>query len=113
VVHPVVVVTDNGPAKSIEFARFIASRPELEHVRTRRKSPHTNGVRERAFGSLKYEHLSRHEITDVDVLAREAEHYRHIFNTIRPHEALDMRRPAEVYLDATPNFQDPETEPDS
>jgi putative transposase len=114
VVHPVVVVTDNGPAfKSIEFARFIASRPELEHVRTRRKSPHTNGVRERAFGSLKYEHLYRHEITDVEVLAREAEHYRQIFNTIRPHEALGMRRPTDVYLNAVPNFESPEPEPPS
>lgn len=113
-VHPVTVVTDNGPAfKSVAFARFIASRPELEHVRTRRKSPHTNGVRERAFGSLKYEHLYRHDIADVDVLAREAEHYRQIFNTIRPHEALDMRRPAEVYLAAIPNFQAPEAEPET
>jgi hypothetical protein len=29
----------------------------LIHIRTRRKSPNQNGVRERAFGSLKYEHL--------------------------------------------------------
>jgi putative transposase len=64
-VHPVKLVTDNGPAfKAIGFARFIDSRPELVHIRTRRKSPHTNGVRERAFGSLKYEHLYREEITD-------------------------------------------------
>lgn len=114
VIHPVIVVSDNGPAfKSVEFARFIESKPELAHVRTRRRSPHTNGVRERAFGSLKYEHLYRHDIDDVDILAREAEHYRRIFNTIRPHEALGMRRPIEVYLDAIPNFPDPETEPES
>lgn len=114
VVHPVILVTDNGPAfKSTGFARFIASRPELEHVRTRRKSPHTNGVRERAFGSLKYEHLYRHEITDVDVLVVEAEHYRRVFNTIRPHEALGMQRPQEVYLAAIPNVPDPESEPES
>jgi hypothetical protein len=35
------------------------------------------------------------------------------FNTIRPHEALDMRRPTEVYLTAAPNFEDPESEPPS
>jgi putative transposase len=113
-IHPIVLVTDNGPAfKSVAFARFIASRPELVHVRTRRKSPHTNGVRERAFGSLKYEHLYRHEITDGDMLASQAEHYRQIFNTIRPHEALDMRRPIDVYLTTPPNFPAPETEPET
>lgn len=109
-----IVVTDNPPAfKSVGFARFIASRPELTHVRTRRRPPHTNGVRERAFGSLKYEHSYRHEITDGDVLAVEAEHYRRIFNTVRPHEALDKRRPIDVYRAATPKFADPETEPES
>jgi hypothetical protein len=36
------------------------TRAELIHIRTRRKSPNQN--RERAFGSLKYEHLYRLEI---------------------------------------------------
>ena len=114
IVHPVKIVTDNGPAfKAIGFARFIDRRPELIHIRTRRKSPHTNGVRERAFGSLKYEHLYREEITDGVMLADEAERYRQIFNRIRPHEALQMRRPTDVYLTATPSFESPESEPPS
>lgn len=46
-------------------------------------------------------------------LAREAERYRKIFNTIRPHEALYMARPRDVYLTAIPNFPDPETEPET
>lgn len=53
--HPVRIklVTDNGGAfKGTAFARFIATRPELLHIRTRAKSPGQNGVRERAFGSL-------------------------------------------------------------
>ena len=95
------------------FARFIDSRPELVHIRTRCKSPHTNGVRERAFGSLKCEHLYREQITDGVMLADESEHYRHIFNTIRPREALGMRRPTDVYLTAVPNFETPESEPES
>jgi len=77
------------------------SRPELLHIRTRAKSPGQNGVRERAFGSLKYEHLYRLEIEDLPTLAREAEAYRNIFNHLRPHEALDGHRPIEVYTDPT------------
>ena len=53
IVHPAKLVTDNWPAfKAVGFARFIDRRPELVHIRTRRTSPHTSGVRERAFGSL-------------------------------------------------------------
>jgi transposase InsO family protein len=79
------LVTDNGATfKGVAFARFIASRPELLHIRTRRKSP----GRERAFGSLKYEHLYRCEIDDLPALAAEAEAYRQVFNHTRPHETL-------------------------
>ena len=60
-----------GPAyRSAAFARFIASRRELEHIRTRHKSPRTNGVRERGFGTLKYEQLYCHDISDGEMLAR-------------------------------------------
>ena len=96
------LVTDNGGAfKGAAFAKFIASRTELLHIRTRAKSPGQNGVRERAFGSLKYEHLYRHapEIATLGDLHREAEHYRHVFNHTRPHEALGMRRPVEIIRD--------------
>jgi transposase InsO family protein len=94
------LVTDNGGAfKGHAFAAFIASRPEFLHIRTRRRSPGQNGVRERAFGSLKYEHLYRTEIETLTDLAREAEAYRQIFNHVRPHEALGLHRPIEVHHD--------------
>lgn len=98
-VRRIKLVTDNGGAfKGAAFAAYIASRPELLHIRTRAKSPGQNGVRERGFGSLKYEHLYRvHEqIATVEDLYREAEAYRQIFNHVRPHEALGFRRPVEV-----------------
>jgi transposase InsO family protein len=97
-IHRIKLVTDNGPAfKGAAFARFIAGRTEFVHIRTRRRSPGQNGVRERAFGSLKYEHLYRIEIDDLPALAREAEAYRQIFNHIRPHQALGGHRPIEIY----------------
>jgi putative transposase len=112
---PVVLVTDNGPAyRSVGFARFIASRPELLHVRTRHRSPQTNGVIERFYQAIKYEHLYRHEINDGLVLAREVEAYLTVYNTIRPHEAIGFTTPLARYLQApsTPpgaNFQAPTT----
>jgi putative transposase len=115
--RPIALVTDNGPCfKSVRFAAYIEKRPELIHIRTRRKSPNQNGVRERAFGSLKYEHLYRLEIDDGQQLAVEVESYRQLFNQIRPHEAIGMRRPADVHLEAIDDGQtiksnEPETLP--
>ena len=92
------LVTDNGGAfKGAVFAAFIASRPELLHIRTRRKSPGQNGVRERTFGSQKYEHLYRMEIETLQDLTREADAYRPVFYHVRPHEALAFYRPIEVH----------------
>ncbi|WP_200902555.1 integrase core domain-containing protein [Protofrankia coriariae] len=101
-IRKIKLVTDNGAAfKGAVFARFVASRSELLHIRTRRKSPGQNGVRERAFGSLKYEHLYRHEIDTLDDLVREANAYREIFNRVRPHEALGFHRPIEIHHNPT------------
>ncbi len=115
---PITLVTDNGgPFRSFRFEAFIASRPGLRHVRTRVKSPGQNGVRERAFQSLKYERLYRAQIDDALDLVREAETFRVEFNTVRPHEHLAWNRPREVHLGlaspSTPNFPEPETLPTS
>jgi putative transposase len=100
-VRPVALVSDNGPCfKSRRFAAFVDRHPELIHIRTKRKSPGQNGVRERAFGSLKYEHLYRHEIDDGHDLGLQVERYRQLFNTVRPHQALAGRRPLDVHLQA-------------
>ena len=72
-------------------------------------------MRERAFGTLKYERLYREEITDGSWLAERANAFRLEFNSVRPHEAMSWNRPREVHLaltdPATPNFPEPETLP--
>jgi putative transposase len=115
---PITLVTDNGgPFRSFRFGALITSRPELRHVRTRVKSPGQNGVRERAFGSLKYERLYREPIDDALDLVREAGAFRREFNSVRPHEALAWNRPLEVHrglADPTiPTFQQAEILPTS
>jgi putative transposase len=95
----VTVVTDNGPCfrGGIYAEVFHGEDPLLRHVRTRVRSSQTNGVVERFFGSLKYEHLYRADIDDGDALAVEVHRFRHLYNTIRPHQALADRTPAQVY----------------
>jgi len=104
---PLIVVTDNGACfKAAEFARHVRSRPELRHVRTRIKSPETNGQIERFFGAIKYEHLYRHDISDGQDLAEHADRYLDVYNAIRPHEALALTRPLDTYLAPPPTRHD-------
>ncbi len=116
-IKPVVtIVTDNGgPFRSLRFETFIASHPELTHVRTRVNSPGQNGSRERGFGTLKYERLYIDEIDNAVMLAKRAEDYRLEYNEVRPHEALSWNRPKQVHLGladpTTPTFQTTETLP--
>ncbi|MEU6347543.1 integrase core domain-containing protein [Streptomyces sp. NPDC046977] len=112
----VTIVTDNGgPFRSFRFEAFIATRPELRHVRTRVRTPGQNGSRERGFGSLKYEKLFLEDIPDALDLVRHAEDYRLEDNTVRPHEALAWNRPHDVHTGQAnprvPKFPEPENLP--
>ena len=98
---PIALVTDNGPCfrgQTFQTA-FVGDDPLLRHVRTRVKSPQTNGVVERFFGTLKYEHLYRGYIGDGDALDMEVHRFRIIYHTIRPHQALADHTPKQAYLD--------------
>lgn len=118
VIPVVTIVTDNGgPFRSFTFEAFIASHPELTHVRTRVRTPGQNGSRERGFGTLKYEWLYRQEICDAIELADQIEAWRHDYNHARPHEAISWNRPAEVHTGRAdpkiPNWEIKETLPNT
>jgi len=105
-ITPIFLVTDNGPCfKSTGFARFIDSRPELRHVRTRRRSPQTNGVIERYHGAIKIEALWRDLPADGAEMTTMVDDFRQLYNRVRPHETLAGARPIERYL------ADPDTTP--
>ena len=102
--EPIRVVTDNGPCyKARAFQSYIRSRPEFEHVRTRHRSPETNGVIERWYQSVKYEHLYLQDIDDGPALAEHVLDYQRLYNHERPHEAIDWALPADRY--ATPRHE--------
>ncbi|NKY28547.1 integrase core domain-containing protein [Nocardia gamkensis] len=96
---PIAVVSDNGPCFRGEVFKtaFAGPDPLLRHVRTRVRSPQTNGVIESWFGTLKYEHPFRGVIADGDALDMEVHRFRVNYNTIRPHQALGDRTPVAAY----------------
>ena len=96
---PIYLVTDNGPCfKAAAFARFIASRPELTHVRTRKRSPQTNPVIERYHGAIKIEWLWRDLPADGAETSVMVADFRELYNDVRPHEYLTGDRPRDRYL---------------
>ena len=103
------LVTDNGSATSARFGAWVASKRHICHIRTRRRAPWSIGVIERFFAAIKYEHLYRREISDGVELASQVDSNRAIYNTIRPHEAIAMRRPLQRYRH-TPTTQPPDLE---
>jgi transposase InsO family protein len=99
---PIAVVTDSGPCfRGTVFAEaFISDDPLFRHVRTRVRSRQTNGVVERFFGTPKYEHLYRAVTGDGNALTVEINCFRHTYNTLRPHQALNDEMPRHVYLNS-------------
>jgi len=98
-ITPVFLVTDNGPCfKAVAFARFIDARPELRHIRTRRRSPQTNGVIERYHGAITIEALWGDLPVDGVEMTRMVDDFRQLYNHVRPHETLAGDRPIERYL---------------
>ena len=95
---PIFLVSDNGPCfKAAAFARFIDARPELRHIRTRRKSPQTNGVIERYHGAIKIEQLWRQLPADGIEMTRMVDDFRRLYNTSAP----TKRSPATARSSAT------------
>ena len=102
---PLAVVTDNGPAmKSTALARWFAARTHLTHVRTRHRSPWTNGVVERCFETLKYERLYREEIPSGIDLADRVADFIDEYNTIPPPRNAHLAAPPR-HLPDRPNPQ--------
>lgn len=98
-VVPIPLVSDNGPAfRPVTFAQLFTEPaagvdPLLRRVRTRVRSPQTNGNVEHFFGTLKQEHLYRTRLPDGDALAVKCTLFRQISNTRRPGRSLGDRTP--------------------
>lgn len=112
---PKAILTDNGPP-------FVATQGEfgftqlsawwlslgIEHIRTRPGTPSDNGGHERMHKDIAAELQEFAELTR-DRQQEACERWRHDFNCHRPHEALKMRMPVEVYEPSPVRF-DPKKE---
>jgi transposase InsO family protein len=102
------ITADNGPPWGAGMAGGGVGRPwtalgvwlleqDIALSHSRPYHPQTQGKDERFHRTLKAEALSGPPFADLAQAARHLQSWRTIYNTQRPHEALDLRTPIERY----------------
>lgn len=105
------VLSDNGA----QFAGFRQGYTQFEKwlmnhdvlpIHGRIKHPQTQGKIERFHRAMKDEVLKRYTPTDICDAERVLSEWRDVYNNIRPHEALGMKRPKDIYLPSERKYYD-------
>ena len=96
------ILSDNGA----QFAGFRKGYTQFEKwlmdidilpIHGRIKHPQTQGKIERFHRTIKQELLNHRDIEDIIDAKKQFDLWRSKYNNLRPHEALGMKTPAEVY----------------
>lgn len=108
---PQSVLSDNGS----QFAGFKKGYTQFEKwlmnydilpIHGRIKHPQTQGKIERFHGTMKRELLNHNTFEDINDADRILQQWRYKYNNIRPHEALGMKCPSEVYHPSSRRYYD-------
>ena len=108
---PDAILSDNGA----QFAGFKKGYTQFERwlmeldilpVHGRIKHPQTQGKIERFHRTMKHELLNHTSIADIQDAHNKFELWRDKYNNIRPHEALGMKTPGEVYQTSQRKYPD-------
>ena len=111
--------TDNGapwgspsaPGQLTELAVWLI-RLGIRVSYSRPYHPQTNGKDERFHRSLKAEVLERHAFSTHEHVQQELDRWRQVYNTERPHEALEMATPVTRYACSLSRMPDRLPEPE-
>ena len=105
------ILSDNGA----QFAGFKKGYTQFERwlmdldilpIHGRIKHPQTQGKIERFHRSMKQELLNHTAITDIEDAKSKLSDWRDKYNNIRPHEALGMKRPGDVYVPSQRQYKE-------
>ena len=105
------ILSDNGA----QFAGFKKGYTRFERwlmdldilpIHGRIKHPQTQGKIERFHRTMKQELLNHTTIANIEDAREKLSAWREKYNTVRPHEALGMKRPADVYVPSQREFQE-------
>lgn len=105
------ILSDNGA----QFAGFRQGYTQFEKwlmdhdvlpIHGRIKHPQTQGKIERFHRAMNSELLNHYTPENIDDACRMFSKWRDVYNNIRPHEALDMRCPSDVYTKSNREYCD-------
>jgi transposase InsO family protein len=110
---PETILTDNGPpwgpANENHYYTKLTiwlMRLGIRSIRSRPYHPQTLGKDERLHRTLQEEVLNLRSFSSVSELQNRLEEWQHIYNTQRPHDALDLKTPHTRYRASPRPFPD-------
>ena len=72
---------------------------------TEQYEPYENAIAERINKTLKYEYGLRNCIKNTDIAQKTVKQAVYIYNNLRTHFSLDLRKPAEVHLNSNTQYK--------
>jgi transposase InsO family protein len=92
------IQTDNG-SEFLKYFHEACEKQGIEHTFSYPKCPKMNAYVERFNGTIQVECLKRTDaILPLPLLNRKIADYLVEYNSVRPHQSLDYKRPLEIYL---------------
>ena len=108
---PRAILTDNGGQFNglrggfTQFERWLMDL-DIHPLHGRPMHPQTQGKIERFHGTMKRELLNFNKFHDISDAIQHISEWRTKYNEIRPHEAIDMLRPADIYIPSERKYPD-------
>lgn len=108
---PRAVLSDNGwtfrgcQGGYTQFEKWLMNHDVLP-IHGRIKHPQTQGKIERFHRSMKTELLNHKDFLNLEDANRALQEWRNKYNNIRPHEALGMKCPADIYIPSDRTYYD-------
>lgn len=90
-------LSDNGPEYICKKLRAMLQSFGIIVCHTPRRSPESNGLAERFFGTLKRDYVYQGELGNLDEVGRKLPRWIQDYNEVAPHSALKMQAPAQFY----------------
>lgn len=92
-------LSDNGPEYICKKLRAMLQGLGIVVCHTPRRSPESNGLVERFFGTLKRDYVYQGELESLEEVGRKLPRWIQDYNEVAPHSALGMKSPSQFYAD--------------